>query len=213
MQKKQQVRYHGSASPAEFRIVDSSVADNGIQFIYFEQSLPETKGRKSKTKGGKSKTWKAYVNSRGNLVIDPDMTKIILEAGRKHKPSAAFLCHYASSSVPSFEDWRSGKIKSRNDSQPTVERQPGYDPMLYDVMRECGYRLAGEYIYRSRHAESPEAKEEWLQKNLSVSGEIDSVNFRDERAVRAKTEDFNRRLEEMVGSAKTEGVSVTAAVK
>jgi hypothetical protein len=82
------------------------------------------------------------------------------------------------------------------------DRRFDYDPMIYDVMRECANVLRGDYIDLANHAGTAAEREALLAAERGVTGEADQVDIYDVDAVRAKTDEFNARYKAIEDAAK-----------
>ncbi|MCI1674249.1 MAG: hypothetical protein LKI34_08570 [Bifidobacterium tibiigranuli] len=73
-----------------------------------------------------------------------------------------------------------------------------YDPMIYDVMRESANRLRGEFVNLSNQADSDAERQAFDAAELGVYREAEQVDAHDVDAVRAKTADFDARINAIV---------------
>lgn len=74
------------------------------------------------------------------------------------------------------------------------DRLMGYDPMVYDTLRELATQLGGAYIERKRATMLGGERERWARMSVELGREIRAVDVYDETAVRAKTKDLAERL-------------------
>lgn len=87
-----------------------------------------------------------------------------------------------------------------------------FDPMEYDVMRESATRLSGEYIYWAREMRklgNAEAAKVLMGCEAEVMRQADMVNAHDEKAIRAKTQEFTKSLEQITSMTASEEIPQT----
>jgi hypothetical protein len=88
-------------------------------------------------------------------------------------------------------------MTSAEANMPEGRKTATYDPMVYDVMHEVATQLGGRYIWLSRQADSMEDRDRWLRMDGDLWVEKWQVDADNEAAVRAKTQEYARRLREL----------------